>query len=261
MNFECKDLDTVIKAPPNFMILRNIERKPLTYLAGIFSTLNRDSVEPNFTEGKHETKADIREANSCNLCSKSFLSARKLDKHKLAHTRVDICPECGKGILPCSMRSHMKTHERKTGEDLSCHICSKMLSSEKFLELHMEAHAHAKPKTCELCGKIVNNHMKDHLKAHTTSKPYKCSHCDYACYNQINLEKHIILHASDENLVHKCQTCHYLTPDVTNMKKHAKTHSGEKTHNCDLCDYKSDTGRKIMIHIQRKHVTSKLQKK
>ena len=254
MSFECRNLDTVIPAPTNFTIVRNTESKPLTFLAGIFSTLNNDA---DFTEEKCETKeqtkADVRKANSCNLCRKSFLSERKLEKHKGAHTRVEICSKCGKGVLPNSMRFHMKVHERKTDENLSCTICSKTLSTKKFFELHMEAHAHAQPKTCDQCGKIVNSHMKEHLKSHTTTKPYKCSHCDYACYKEINLEKHITLHESNENLVHKCQICHYLTADVTNMRKHTKTHSPEKTHKCDFCDYKSDTQRKIMIHIKRKH--------
>ena len=252
MNSDCKNLDTIIQAPTNFSIVRNMEPKPLEFLAGIFLALNRDTIGPDFTEEKNEAKAVVRKANSCNLCSKSFLSARKLGKHKLAHTRVKICSECGKSVIPNSMRFHMKTHERRTG-NLSCNICSKTLSSKKFLELHMEAHAHAQPKTCELCGKIVNNHMKEHLKSHKTAKPHKCSHCDYACYKQINLEKHIIHHTSNESSVHKCQTCHYLTADVTNMKKHTKTHTNEKTQKCQFCDYKSDTRRKIIIHVKRKH--------
>ena len=249
MNFECKNMGKVIPAPTILTIKRNMESKPLRFLADIFSTLNKDE---DFTEEKYETKADIRKANSCNVCRKSFLSARKLDKHKMTHTRVEICSKCGKSTRPESMRFHMETHERKAG-NLSCSICNKTLSSKKFLELHMEAHAHAQPKTCELCGKIVNNHMKEHLKSHTTTKPHKCPQCDYACYKQINLEKHTILHANNENSVHKCQICHYLTADITNMRKHTKTHSQEKTHKCDFCAYKSDTPRKIMIHIKRKH--------
>ena len=144
----------------------------------------------------------------------------------------------------------MKTHEIRTG-NLSCSLCNKTLTSKKFLELHMAAHG--KPKTCEHCGKMLKNHMKEHLRSHTTAKPHKCPQCDFACYKQINLEKHINLHSRNENSVHKCEICHYLTADITNMRKHTKTHSQEKTHKCDFCDYKSDTSRKIMIHIQRKH--------
>ena len=248
MSFVSKEFAAAIPESTNLVAFRNMEPKPLTFLASVFSALNNDKIEPGPTE------AEIRKGNSCNLCSKSFLSSRKLEKHMLAHTRVEICTECGKSFSPGSLRFHKKTHERKTGENLCCKICSKMLSSQKFLELHMEAHANAKPKTCEVCGKVVKNHMKDHLKAHIAAKPHKCSLCDYACYKQVNLEKHIILHANNNKTsVLKCQTCRYLTADVTNMKKHTKVHLNEKTHNCDLCYYKSDTKGKIMIHMKRKH--------
>ena len=57
MSFECRNLDTVIPAPTNFTIVRNTESKPLTFLAGIFATLNKDA---DFAEDKCETKYETQ---------------------------------------------------------------------------------------------------------------------------------------------------------------------------------------------------------
>ena len=112
MNYVSKEFAAVIPESTNLVAFRNMEPKPLKFLSSVFSELNNYKIEAGPTE------AEIRKDNSCNLCSKSFLSSRKLEKHMLAHTRVEICTECGKSFSPGSLRFHKKTHERRAGKNL-----------------------------------------------------------------------------------------------------------------------------------------------
>ena len=249
------DLDSDSITTPKFVVLKRREEKPLGFLSTIFTTLNREPREKKMDKGKHKNKEEARKVNSCNLCNRSFLSAKKLAKHAKCHGS-NICQECGKLVKLSIFKKHMESHEKREG-NLSCQICAKSLPTKKFLERHMKIHG--RKETCPTCGKIVNKaSFEEHVKSHLLEKEKlnKCPQCMFSCYKQTVLEKHMILHSISNDTLYTCETCHYLTTDVTNMKKHRRIHLNIKTMSCTFCNYRSDTEGKIRLHIKRKHGTN-----
>ena len=251
------DLKSDSITTPKFVVLKRREEKPLAFLSTVFATLNREPRENNLNKGKHNKKEETRKVNSCNICNRSFLSAKKYAKHvkNVKCHGSTMCQECGKLVKLPILKKHMESHEKREG-NLSCQLCAKTLPTKKFLERHMKIHA--LKETCPTCGKIVNTaSFEEHVKSHLEKeKPNKCPQCMFSCYKQTVLEKHMILHSISNDTLYTCETCHYLTTDVTNMKKHRRTHLNIKTKSCTFCNYTSDTEGKIRLHIKRKHGTN-----
>ena len=56
---------------------------------------------------------------------------------------------------------------------------------------------------------------------------------------------------------YKCNQCEYETTRSSSMQRHKKTHSGEKPHQCPICDYSSISPGTIKVHMMRKHTGEK----
>ncbi|KAL0892809.1 hypothetical protein ABMA27_014504 [Loxostege sticticalis] len=108
---------------------------------------------------------DRKETHLCQYCSKSFFTAKYLQRHLRSHSsdRPYKCKQCDKAFKTSKvLKNHIYTHSRE--RTFRCTVCDMGFVHPGYLRAHMLTHTREKQFPCKYCG--VNFHRSDHRKRH-----------------------------------------------------------------------------------------------
>ncbi|XP_017351139.1 ras-responsive element-binding protein 1 [Ictalurus punctatus] len=188
-----------------------------------------------------------------------------------------ICPLCDKN---CQTQHHLTMHIRQHnteigGNDHSCSICGKALSSASSLDRHMLVHSGERPYKCSVCGQTftTNGNMHRHMKIHDkgpngvpASRPISPSkrrkppkrklstEDDGEKTNEPPSKKVFVVHESgeqspakrEEDLLH-CPICFKTFICKYGLESHMETHP-DTALRCNLCCITFRTHRGLLRH-------------
>jgi len=237
----------------------------------------------NATMKKHNKSAHKQIIN-CPYCQKSFSTKQYLLLHVKKHHALEdsliLCSKCG--FSTNSFDEYTKHDKIHTA--LLCDVCNKMFVDEVGLKIHKNR-MHDKisekaPEMCSYCGNVYKN-VKAHISVHHKNKFRKCPDCEYTCKINVSMEKHY--QSVHQGRLDKCEDC---GKEVKRIEKHKirgcparkiqarfecskcdKTfshtdglrrhlkhiHTSIKDKMCTYCDYKTNVGGNLRMHISRVH--------
>ncbi|XP_061735481.1 zinc finger protein OZF-like [Nerophis ophidion] len=159
------------------------------------------------------------------------------------------CSICGKIISQQRyMQTHMRTH---TGENnFSCSVCGKRFSHKRNIQIHMRTHTGEKPFICSVCGKGFpqKGSIQIHMKTHTGEKPFSCSVCGQLFSEKQNMRRHMKIHTKEKPF--NCTVCGKIFAEKQNLQLHMRSHTGEKPFNCSLCSRKFSDKQNMQRHMK-----------
>ncbi|XP_072929118.1 ras-responsive element-binding protein 1-like isoform X2 [Hemitrygon akajei] len=107
--------------------------------------------------------------------TKIAASTRKIKQETKEEKSSFICPLCGKNCgTQHQLTMHIRQHNTDNGgNNHSCSICGKSLSSASSLDRHMLVHSGERPYTCSICQQAftTNGNMHRHMKIHEKEPP------------------------------------------------------------------------------------------
>ncbi|XP_047985329.1 zinc finger protein OZF-like [Leguminivora glycinivorella] len=249
-----------------------------------FSDSNNDTGEPlkDIEESVKPTKASSKKSQKspqkrkiakkpvkfkCERCTRKYSSERRLQVHMIIcgqsngnpdHNECSICHKIYKTVN--SLRCHIKSaHTTYTFDELTCQICSKVLSSPHTLKTHQRVHEEKWQKICEECGKIFKNNYtyKHHLDTHVKNRErnYPCQHCGKKFINKKVCASHIYINHRNRQYI--CNYCNYVFTEKAYLKQHIMRHEGTNPlYECDVC-FKSLTSKPSLKAHKRIHTGEK----
>jgi hypothetical protein len=148
-----------------------------------------------------------RKTNMCDICNKTFTSAREVRYHK------------------------ERVHEKL--RPWSCYQCGYAAFSHKTLRLHIRSHTGAKPYACTECDFKTGDHnsLRRHSMRHSGERPYKCPHCPYAAIQSNCFKIHLRNKHPDElnhdgsSQLYECSQCNFTTCEERAFLDHAVAHT------------------------------------
>ncbi|SCO37008.1 uncharacterized protein FFMR_04492 [Fusarium fujikuroi] len=209
--------------------------------------LEQDNADQEYWDSTHK----------CDICNKSFTTARSLTRHKRTHTwdKPYKCDICGRSFTRAKgLKEHIKTH---TGQKPhTCDVCGQSFARLDHLNGHKKTHTGEKPYKCDICNKSFTTatSLTRHKKTHTGEKPHKCDVCDRSFTESCQLKEHKKTHTGEKP--YKCDICNKSFAHSNTLKDHKKTHTGEKPHKCDICNKSFTTAQSLKVH-KRTHTGEK----
>ena len=156
---------------------------------------------------------------SCDKCDKTFVVARRLKRH-IEHYHSDIkekCKICKKEFKHLKM--HMKNHLSPEVDCVSCEICGKQFTKQKYLLQHSKLHdPNRKVFSCDVCAKSFKTkfHLQRHSETHSDPK-YFCDTCDLSFHTADALRMHSKKHQNPRKKKEKCNLCY---KEVYSIERH-----------------------------------------
>ncbi|XP_012547515.4 zinc finger protein ZFP2 isoform X1 [Bombyx mori] len=180
-----------------------------------------------------KVKKNLDPAKLCDLCGEVCKNTDKLATHKkLKHFSIPKqCPKCSK-ILSSEyyLNRHIKRRHDAESKNFKCTICSLSFAFKGELGSHIK-HVHNKknlPKkvfSCKICGKVYKcpkSVIVHERSIHTGQRPAECSICGARFYHDDYLKEHMRLHTGETP--YKCPICSRGYAQRGNMKSHLRNH-------------------------------------
>ena len=153
-------------------------------------------------------------AHKCEVCGKSFASAKYLMAHQMRHDQIKrhFCPVCDKGFLAkYRLEKHVETHKTRDERTLLyyCTICSKAFTSDSYRKDHENIHKGTEPYECKICGKTMKaqSAVWKHMQYHNSEKQHTCpiERCKKRFRFKAGLTAHMVTHTKEGK--HRCERC------------------------------------------------------
>jgi len=191
------------------------------------------------------------------------------------------CPECGKIMNQCSLKSHeekvhqqlknflcsfcdfksarlaaMQDHIEAKHEKVlkyCCDVCGQKTSSKPSLWQHKKM-AHGPKFSCPKCGKVMPlpskvKHMRSHLSANERAWKY-CDKCDHKTLSNTSLKEHF--RGAHEGLKDNCHICGAEFSLGGGLRRHIRTVHEGKRFVCKICNHVTTQLTHLRAHM-RKH--------
>ena len=97
-------------------------------------------------------------------------------------------------------------------------------------------------------------HKEERKEQFHNEKPLKCSHCNYKTKQKNKLQKHLIVHSKEKAF--KCIYCNFKCKSEYELQSHLAVHSEERPFKCTHCDHrckrKGDLQKHLFVHSKKK---------
>ena len=136
---------------------------------------------------------DVVDAVNCQVCQKSFTSAKYLRQHMITHsTKEHRCPECDKSFaIEYYLKKHRVIHSNE--KSFQCDLCDRSFRLKAYLTSHLRHHL-VKDEACPQCQlrfitvKELESHMeKRHRSGNTSVNHFECDICGQNLTSASNL--------------------------------------------------------------------------
>lgn len=192
----------------------------------------------------------------CHICQKPFQDMRRVKNHiKNFHDRADepkqVCPYCGNFYK--YLQVHIRIHHSETPK-IVCKLCDYTSNVQSQLDYHYKRVHVSGGVTCSICGKMVKDLKRHIVRGCITSvvdKKFDCTQCEKKFTHMHQLKRHvnnIHLNIRDK----ECPHCNYKTNTGFNLKIHiTRVHEGKKLKSeCHFCQKQVYS---LEWHINRYH--------
>ncbi|XP_015834140.1 zinc finger protein OZF isoform X22 [Tribolium castaneum] len=196
-------------------------------------------------------------AFECTICSKRFLTKRKLGKHILRHReKKHKCPLCDrKFISPSEIKTHiLYRHDKR--KQYFCDHCTFGAPDNFTVKQHTIIH-HTRdfPFKCDECTKgfISRQNLAQHKKVDHEGVEFVCDLCSKRFKSQANLRRHVAKHDPDYTAPSfPCEVCGKVLGKKASLEYHLKTHKGEASNYvCHLCGKSVTSSMSLKYHMDR----------
>ena len=143
-----------------------------------------------------------------------------------------------------ALSQHIRLHHKKRSEEFPCFQCDRKFRLKSHLDAHVRLSHLVDPRTCEVCGKLIDNPQK--LKLHIKTvhsgvekKPRKVDKSDWACpicgkvVNAYLKTKHLQTH---EEAKYTCDICGKKIKTKNNFDQHMNIHMNILDFRCEPCN-------------------------
>ncbi|KAF5308498.1 hypothetical protein FQR65_LT06163 [Abscondita terminalis] len=213
---------------------------------------------------------------------KNFKLKKKIRRKKIKRKyqkRILECKSC-KEIFSNPDYSILKNHLSNHGimptlhfEDkfnvlnYNCQKCDMVFESEVLLKEHKMQHKITSDdviQVCEDCDKEfineeeLNQHLCKKNDKMQTQKGCKCPLCYKIFASLDRIQKHMLVHGSEESKPLKCETCNKRFLNNSALTCHLKTHSvDKKIFECPMCKESFDHVLQLKVHVPRHCIDGK----
>ena len=145
----------------------------------------------------------------------------------------DVSYECSKCVYEGTTIADLRTHELviHTQEEFKCDSCGHIVLSESDLRGHIEAYH-------EDAG---------------NDRIFICTNCDEEYRSKEELEQHMKIKHSKEDLVLKCDKCDFEGESTLSLENHRKSNHYHFKYFCCACDYETLNKDVLKLHKTEKH--------
>ncbi|XP_063632072.1 zinc finger and BTB domain-containing protein 17-like isoform X2 [Cydia splendana] len=187
---------------------------------------------------------------TCPTCDEVFTDIKLLQEHKSQpHDAKYSCEHCE---LKFTKKLLLAKHNNHHHGLVKCYFCPKIFPKVE-VKRHVED-VHKDIPTCGVCGftaltegAIIRHQRRLHLK----EKNVTCSVCEFKCFGNAQLARHMITHKVDK--VYMCRFCKKTFPRRTACRIHEMIHTGEKNKVCEVCGAKFVQKASLNYHMLKHH--------
>lgn len=221
INAQAEILTQIINAAPGITATKWTDEEKAGANRRTLTTITADTLNTKNVAGP-----DSNSKFHCDICLKSFVSKRNVQRHMLSHT----------GEKPWM-----------------CEFCFKRFRQKPHLEQHVNIHKGIKNAVCSVCGKAFNHrsNLVTHMATHSNVRPHTCEVCGENFKLKHTLAKHMMVHTKqDVDKRHQCKVCKRSFRDKSYLAEHETIHNKEKPWQCDICMKSFSFKRRYQMHLE-----------
>ena len=235
--------------------------------------------------------------HKCNFCTYTSRSSFKVEHHhlKTTHPEEFLALKGEPGVttmnnisqkhtyLYIKKKNHARKVRNKEGKHIGfeCVLCSKIIKSEHYMNLHIGIHKGLKDFQCPQCSKrfhrkfVLNMHMRVHNRgvgdtlkissdgsdpSHNPAKPnirIKCEICGTLIRSEYYMKNHIKIHTGQKDF--ECLLCPMKFSRKGPLKSHTRSMHDESRvlFPCTMCSRVTASSKVLAIHVSRSHPEGK----
>ena len=182
------------------------------------------------------------------------MGRQPISEDKFARYQCKICDYST--LRAWNLKIHMKKHEKVVdNEPKTCEMCGLLVENAKVLKTHLgRVHGQFKnekkylPDDCIKCKTCYNVVKKELIESHICPSKFKCKECGKKFFSTKDRNKHM----REEQHGWSCEICGKICVSLAQLEKHREVHEEKKE--CPQCGVKV---RNLQVHIDRIHTVDK----
>ena len=198
--------------------------------------------------------AKRKSTKNSNSKPKAKMGRQPISEDKFARYQCKICDYST--LRAWNLKIHMKKHEKVVdNEPKTCEMCGLLVENAKVLKTHLgRVHGQFKnekkylPDDCIKCKTCYNVVKKELIESHICPSKFKCKECGKKFFSTKDRNKHM----REEQHGWSCEICGKICVSLAQLEKHREVHEEKKE--CPQCGVKV---RNLQVHIDRIHTVDK----